>query len=235
MEMKSNTVRSVPMLPLFAGALFTLVGIMLTLDNLDLAEAEPVLRFWPVALIAAGVAKLIERGNRFASLALIVVGALLLADNLSLVRLSLFDFWPLILIGIGATFVARSLGANPVSRLSEGSSGSSFALLAERNVRITESDYRGGNASAFMGSLKLDLTDADITSGPAVLNANAMWGSIEIIVPDRWEVVADVTPFMAAFEMRMAGSPPDPSRRLIVRGGALWAGIEVKSASRRSA
>lgn len=234
MEMKSIAARPVPMLPLIAGGLFTLVGIMLTLDNLDLVEAEPVLRFWPVALIAAGVAKLFESGNRFVAAALVVAGSLLLADNLRLIRLSIFDLWPLILIGIGATFVARAVGVNPVSRLTEGSSGSNFALLAERDVRVTESDYRGGNASAFMGTLKLDLTDADITSGPAVLNANAMWGSIEIVVPDRWEVVADVTPFMAAFEMR-TGDTTDPSRRLIVRGGALWAGIEVKSASRRSA
>lgn len=222
------------MLPLIAGSVFTVVGVMLTLDNLDLVEAEPVLRFWPVALIAAGLAKFFQRGNRFVAIALAVAGSVLLAGNLGLIRTSLFDLWPLVLIGIGATFVLRSMGVKPESRLTEAARGSNLALLAERNVRVTDGDYRGGNASAFLGTFKLDLTEADITNGPAVLNAHAMWGSIEIVVPDGWEVVADVTPFMAAFEMRTGGTP-DPSRRLIVRGGALWAGIGVKSASRRSA
>lgn len=220
-------------MPLIAGTFFTALGLLITLDNFDLVNASHLLRYWPLVLVAAGLAKVADAGSsRVIAVILLVLGAALLADNVGLIRFELFDLWPLILIGVGAMFVARSMGKGPAAPASSSGGERSFAMLSERTVRIDAKDYRGGSASAFMGSLTVDLSEADITSGPAVLHAHAMWGGVVIIVPERWEVIGDVTPFMAAFEMKTRGTS-DPSRTLIVRGGAMWAGIEVKSASRR--
>ena len=247
MESSKVEQRPLPAIPLIAGAFFTLAGVLLTLDNFDLVDASRVLRFWPLALVGAGLAKLLDpalvsgadgvrrgAGGQVGAIALIVIGTLFVADNLGYIRFELFDLWPLILIGVGAMFVARSMEARPPRAMNERSGGTDLALLGEQSVRVDTRDYRGGSASAFLGSLKVDLTDADIAHGPAVLYTRAMWGSVEIIVPERWEVIGDVTPFMAAFEMKTQG-PSDPSRTLIVRGGAMWAGIEVKRAERRNA
>ena len=227
--------RSLPAIPLIAGAFFTVAGVMLALDNLDLADSESVLRYWPVVLIVAGLAKFAEReGSRIAATLFVLAGTGLLADNLGLIRFSLFDLWPLILIAVGAAFVAQSLGMKPAAKATESLRGGEFALLSERNVQVTERDYRGGSAAAFMGTLRLDLTAAEIAQSPAVLHTHAMWGSVEVLVPDHWEIVSEGTPFMAAFEVHARGVS-DPKRRLIVRGGALMAGVEVKAVSRRMA
>lgn len=234
--MQTGTIesRSFSIVPLIAGGFFTLLGVLLTLDNFDVIESEQLLNYWPVVLLAVGVAKWFDaHSSRIAAVLFLVAGAILLADNVGLLRFSIFDLWPLILIAIGAGFVARSMGVDPARRFAEVARQGNVAVLSERRIDVTTSDYRGGSATAFMGTLHLDLSRADITNGPAILDVHTMWGAIEIIVPERWEVVGQVTPFMAGFEVKVRGAA-DPSRRLIVRGGALMAGIEVKSARREA-
>ena len=77
-----------------------------------------------------------------------------------------------------------------------------------------------------MGGCELDLTEADIVHSPAIIDAFVMWGGIEIYVPDKWEVVGEVVPFMGGFEMKTGAGSPE--RRLIVRGGVVMGGIEIK-------
>lgn len=228
MEARLNDPRVSPAVPLIVGAFFAVVGLVLTLDNLDVIDSGTILRFWPVVLILVGATKLVqEQGNRVIAFVVLLAGVGLLGDNLGLVRFSLFDLWPLLFILVGAAFVARSVGLNPARYLAEKTQSSALAVFSERLVEETSSDYRGGSAAAFLGALKLDLTQADISSGPAVLYAHSFWGSVEILVPDHWEIVGEVTPFMAAFEVQGRG-PADPTRQLIVRGATMMAGIEVK-------
>lgn len=235
MDVKPIDYRTVPAVPLIAGLFFTVAGIMLTLDNLDFVDSDSVLRYWPAALIVAGIMKLLDReSSRIIAAILIIGGSGLLADNLGMIRFSLFDLWPLVLIAVGAVFVARSLGVNPAAGAAASMRSGELAVLSERNLEVTDSDYRGGSAAAFMGTLRLDLTRAEIVQSPAVLHAHSMWGSVEVIVPDHWEIVSQGSPFMGAFEVHARGAS-DPKKRLIVRGGALMAGVEVKAASRRSA
>ena len=44
------------------------LGMLWTLDNLDVLESEPITRWWPVVLIVIGLVKLLDRhANRFAA------------------------------------------------------------------------------------------------------------------------------------------------------------------------
>jgi predicted membrane protein len=218
-----------------AGLFFTATGLLLTADNLDLVDADRYLRFWPGLLIVVGVFKLIDRrSSRFVAVALIIAGTWLLALSLDLVRFTLFDLWPLILIAVGLAFLGRAFGImDPTERLASASAANNLSMFAVRKIVETSQDYRGGNMVALLGGHELDLTGASITNAPAVIDAFAFWGSIEIVVPDDWEIVSEVTPIMAGFEAR-SGTNADPRKRLIIRGAALMAGIEVRNASRRA-
>ena len=214
---------------LMAGLFFMAAGLLLTADNLDLLDAEPYLELWPALLIALGVFKLLDaNSSRISAGVIVLIGAWLLALNLNLIRFSVFDLWPLVLIAAGIGFIVHA-----VRRPRETFSGSGIAIFTQRKVNETTKDYRGGNAVAFMGGHTIDLTEADITTSPAVLDVFAWWGGIEIFVLDHWEVVSEVTPVMAAFEMKRPGTSGDPNKRLVIRGAAIMASIDVKS--RRSA
>jgi predicted membrane protein len=210
---------------LMAGLFFTAAGLLLTADNLDLMEAEPYLELWPALLIALGVFKLLDAGSsRLASGVIILIGVWLLALNLEWIRFSIFELWPLVLIAAGVGFIVHAVRGERETR---GSSG--VAIFANRKTVETTRDYRGGNLVAVMGGQTIDLMDADITISPAVLDVFAWWGSVEIFVPDHWEVVSEVTPVMAGFELKRGRAAGDPNKRLIIRGAAVMAGIDVKA------
>lgn len=213
---------------LIVGLFFTAVGILLTADNFDLIDADDYLRFWPVVLVAAGLVKLAEpRGPRIVGGLLTLVGAGLLADTLGWVEFSTFDLWPLVLIAIGGLLIARALGFSPEA------SAPNLAIFSNRRNVETSRNYRGGRYAAMLGGYELDLTGADITDGPAIIDTFAFWGAVEITVPEGWEVIGEVMPVMAGFDVKTS-PPATPAKKLIIRGWALQAGIEVKSASRRT-
>jgi hypothetical protein len=73
-----------------------------------------------------------------------------------------------------------------------------------------------------------------MTRRPAVVDATAIWGGIEILVPEDWEVIGEVVPVIGGFEMKVASSVSSAGGQLVVRGVALMGGIEVKSVRRTS-
>ena len=93
-----------------AGVFFTLLGILLTLDNLDLANADRFLPYWPLFLIVIGLMKLPKRDSRVPAVIAIVIGALLLPD---VFRFSIFDLWPVALILAGLAILAHAFGFRP--------------------------------------------------------------------------------------------------------------------------
>ena len=208
---------------LIAGIFFTLLGVLLTLDNLDLADADQILPYWPVFLIAIGILKLRERRSRTFAVMAIAVGALFLTD---LFRFSIFDFWPMILVFAGLVLVARAFGFR-VSNVSNEPSSTIWAIFGVRKEEVTTRNYAGGRIIAFMGGCELDLRNADMEQGSAELEIIVVWGGIEIKVPEGWEVIGNTVPIMGGADIRTKAAPG--GRRLIVNGLAIMAGVDIKS------
>jgi predicted membrane protein len=78
-----------------------------------------------------------------------------------------------------------------------------------------------------MGGCELDLRHASI-QGEAVLNVFAMWGGIEIKVPEDWVVSMQGTPILGGFSEKTMVSK-DTSKRLVIRGYAIMGGVEVRN------
>src|SRR5947207_270012 len=95
---------------LIAGVFFAILGVLLTLEQLDIFDAGRVLRYWPVVLIVFGLMNLGDAGRRGLAIVGIVVGSLMVALRASVLRFSLFDLWPVLLIGIGGVIILRALG-----------------------------------------------------------------------------------------------------------------------------
>jgi predicted membrane protein len=208
------------------GVFFTLLGILLTLDNLDFIDADRFLAFWPLFLIAIGLLKLQDRDNRIPALFAIAAGALLLLFTTDWVRFSIFDLWPVALILAGLAIVAHAFGFRaPV--LAGGSDSTILAILGVRKEAVTAHNYRGGRIIAFMGGCELDLTHADMDDVPAQLEIVAIWGGVEIKVPEGWEVTGNVLPVMGGADIRTNAVPG--GRKLVVNGMVIMAGVDIKS------
>ncbi|MDB5745779.1 MAG: hypothetical protein JWP72_627, partial [Massilia sp.] len=73
----------------------------------------------------------------------------------------------------------------------------------------------------------LDMRGASIR-GEATINVFAFWGGVTIKCPPDWTIVLQGTPIMGGFDEKTA-TPPDNSKRLVIRGYAIMGGVEVRN------
>lgn len=205
-------------------------GILLTLDNLNIMDIGNVWRFWPLVLIAVGLVQMLWAGS-MAGLGtgaiLAVAGSLLLLRNLNYLRFSLGDFWPLILVVIGGSLAWQALdrGRGLSPHASDVVSG--FAVMSGVKRSSNSQSFRGGDFTAIMGGCEIDLRQASISDGEAVIQGLALWGGIEIKVPEDWSVRSSVLPLMGGFEDKTRPPKEGGKKTLHVRGLAIMGGIEV--------
>ena len=218
--------------------LFALVaGSLLILDNMGVLAAWDYLRFWPALLILVGLVKMTQPGSgRVFGLLLALVGAWLLADVLDVAEFDFDYVWPVILMVGGLNLLVSEVFRRS-RRVPPETDAEIDALALLGGVKRTSASqrFRGGSATAIMGGCEIDLRQAAIAQGEtAVFDTFAMWGGIELVVPETWAVELKGVPIMGAFEdntRQTAGS----TQRLVIKGMAIMGGVEVKSAPRREA
>lgn len=212
------------------GLVVMAVGVVLLLDNLDWVESGQILRFWPLLLIGFGVKHLFgARGRGTAVIGAVLAGAggVLLLSSLDVLDIDIWQLWPLLLIVFGFLMWTRSRwdARSPA----DGDAENWHAFLGGIQRRIDATAFRGGSATAFMGGVVLDLTNADMAGDEAVVHVLAMWGGVEMRIPDTWAVEVNVVPIMGGVVDKTFGGPAEPTKRLVVDGTVLMGGIEIRN------
>jgi hypothetical protein len=226
--MNGTAVRVSP--KLLIGVLALSLGILWTLDSFDLIDSDRYTRWWPAVLIIAGLIRLLDpHAGKVASVVMVLAGGLLLGDNLRLFDLDPGQLIPLGLVLLGAKLMWDSFARTRAMPVSEDPSAEIHAVAVMAGVKrqTTSQEFRGGDASAVMGGVEIDLRNAKIADGAeAVIDTFAWWGGVEITVPPNWRVVGKVFPLMGAFEDKtVSGTGPT----LYITGMAIMGGVEVKN------
>jgi predicted membrane protein len=219
---------------LIAGALLIFFGVLFTLDNMGVLDAGDVLSYWPVILIAIGLLKVLQpphEGHRKLGYVLLALGVFFQLQILGFTHMR--SAWPFLLVVIGGLLVWRALGRSAGPPAAESSSQlSEFAVMGGVHRVVESSDFRGGEATAIMGAVELDLRGSTIVTSPAVIDVFALWGGIEITVPPEWKVDVKAMPILGGFENKARSSVRDssaPAQELVIRGTALMGGVEIKN------
>ncbi len=223
---------------LVLGLVVIVMGVLFTLDNLGMADAGEILRWWPLALIAYGVTRL----TGFCCRQIIVTGALftlvgvwLLLHSLGYVRLGFWDLWPLLLVGLGASMVggalrrSRTAAAGGVPGEEVSSTLSAFALWSGSVRKVVSQDFRGGDVTAVMGGHEIDLRAAKMPAGSAVVDLLVWWGGVDIRVPEDWRVSNEAFPFMGGIEDATKAPTGEVRGTLVLKGLIVMGGVEVKN------
>lgn len=242
---------------LILGLSLIAIGAAYYLDRAGHFEASNLWDYAPIALVVAGLGKLLRPASgsgRLVGFVIAFIGFALLSENLGLFAFDPWDLWPVILVVAGVALVVDGGRHRSVT---EGSSVDALAVLGGASRVCASSDFRGGDLAAFMGGCEIDLRSAQIVGGPAVIDAFAFWGGIELKVPKNWEVIVKGVPLLGSYEdntelegrdregpddefLRAESWDDDSFRRdllddltgrqqLVVKGFAIMGGVEVRN------
>jgi predicted membrane protein len=229
---------------LVIGLALAAAGVLFLLGNLGYDYVHAVLRYWPVVLILLGASKVLrahDAGAAIGGALFILAGTWLLLTNLRLVDISFWlalrTYWPVLLVAAGLSIVTRALRRGSGVRqetMDPDNDLRTVAILGATKRTSSAAALTGGEITAVMGGVQLDLTRATLAPvngtgrREAVLDVFAMWGGIEVFVPEGWVVDGRVFPFLGGFEDKTRPVPDERAPRLIVRGMAVMGGVEVK-------
>jgi cell wall-active antibiotic response 4TMS protein YvqF len=217
------------------GLLVIAVGVLFTLDNLEVLDARDYLRYWPAGLVAVGGLKLWQAARDgqgwFSGVFFTVLGVWMLVNRIVYIRLDARDVWPLLLLGLGGFMVWRGFGVRRRGQPLDGRARlSALAIMGGVARRSNAPDFAGGEIMAIMGGCEIDLRQASIAPGnDAVIDVFAFWGGIQIRVPEDWTVVTSAIPLMGGVEDKSRPLQPASGKRLDVRGLVLMGGVEIKN------
>jgi hypothetical protein len=234
MEDRTRPILSWLSMRLVLGLCLAAVGALVLLDNLNVFEIDRLWDYWPVILILLGVARLLQPQGRGLGFLLLGVGVWLLGDNLGYWDLDTGDLFAALLILFGGylALTALSRGRGPRRAVTDEKSVDLFAIMGGVNRTCNSQDFQGGSATVFIGACELDLRPARIAHPPAVIDAFAWWGGVEITVPEDWTVELRGVPILGGFEDNTRPPADGPTQRLVVRGMAIMGGVEVKNSKK---
>lgn len=235
------------------GTILAGVGIILLLDNLGFTVVDRIWDWWPAILILFGGARVVSSfgwGGRIWGAAILFAGTILLLHNLGYIHGNPWEyFWPVILIVIGLGMLTRALDRGgdtfvwwpPRPVVSAGAATADtiaeWAIFGGVRRRIESQNFQGGEALAMFGGINLDFTKAGIQQEEVRVEANAMFGGIDIRVPDSWQVVVRGMGIFGGYEDKTWHTPStagasgteDKRPRLLITGFAVFGGVSVKT------
>ena len=206
------------------------LGTFWILSQAGVSNAHRLAELWPVGIILLAVAVALNGGGWVSTLVVGFVGIWLLNESIGLFRFDIGDLWPLVLVFFGIRLIMKGTG---MRRLGTGAMPTgadrfrSIAILGNREHQVEGSDFERADATAFLGSSKIDLRRS--TFEEATIDALCLAAGINITVSPDTRVISSVVPVMAGYEDKRT-ERSEPSRTLYLRGVVIWGGIEVYSA-----
>jgi predicted membrane protein len=222
---------------LILGIFVITLGVLALVDRFNIFHIGSIFQFWPTVFILIGLLKITgskSRASIITGTIFIAVGMVLMLSHVGLINFSWGDWWPVILIvvGIAIVFKDRSGGSRKEwfgenLFANENSSLDITAVMGGNKTVNNSQDFKGGELTAIMGGIELDLRTASIQQ-EAILNIWATWGGIVIKIPADWTVVNRGMAIMGGIEDKSFASST-ATKRLIITGTAIMGGVEIKN------
>jgi hypothetical protein len=212
------------------GSILVAVGAVFLLDAAGAVEAGPVLaHWWPAAVVLLAAFQIAsERRVGPVSGVLLAVGLLLLGATTGLFgSIDWGVVWPiaLILAGAGLLFGWGRRRMGTVDR----DEVAGTAVLSSARVATRSGAFRRASVTAVLGGLTLDLTRATPVPGGASVSATAVFGGIDVLVPEGWSVTIRGIPLFGGWDDTTARTREGSEvPRVDIQALVVFGGLEVK-------
>ncbi len=229
---------------IFAGIAVVGAGTLLLLRKSGV-EIPHWIFSWASFFLLAGIYNGIKHSFRnFSWLILMGIGAVFMVDEL-VTDIAIRPYlWPIVIIGAGLFIIFK-----PKKKYSDrfnkrcgnwkNEKKNQFsddyleasAVFGSVIKNIISKDFKGGEINSVFGGSEINLSQADI-QGRVELEVNCVFGGVKLVVPSHWEIKSELAAVLGSVEDKRGLNPnviQDPNKVLILRGNAVFGGIEIKS------
>ena len=216
------------------GLFFILIGIGFAGNAFNLWNFELFFRgWWTLFIIIPCAISLIQNGFRVSNLAGLIIGIMLLMSSQGIIDGNVMGklVVPFIFVLIGLSMIFKNLfhGDNNI-RIDvkyQGGAAEHSAIFAGNRYQITGEKFMGTTINAIFGGVDLDLRNA-IIDEDIVINATAVFGGIDILVPANVKVKVSNVPIFGGVDNKV-GTPLDPNAPTIfLNSTCMFGGIDIK-------
>lgn len=216
------------------GVFFIILGIVIGLKSLNILDINIFFRgWWTLFIIIPCFINLFnEREGKLGNLIGLIIGVSLLlsAQNIFEFRIIAKLIVPFIFVMIGLSFLLNNTIKGKISeKVAEGKKNgleSIVATFAEQKIDKTDESFKGANLDAVFGGIKLDLRDANLEE-ETVIEASAIFGGIEIIVPKGVNVKVKSTPIFGGVDNHISNKKEE-KKTIYIEAFCLFGGLEIK-------
>lgn len=131
-------------------------------------------------------------------------------------------------IVVFAAFLSQA-SPTPARALEDGTGFKTTAILSGRQHHTALESFVGGEATAFLGGVQLDLRSSTMTEATAVVEVFVMMGGIDLWIPADWVVVNEVDVVMGGIEDKTRRSNSEGAKRLVLQGTVLMGGLNIRN------
>jgi len=221
---------------LFLAFILIFFGLLILLNNLGVASFDLTLGvWWPLILIVSGLHQLFSSRftNLFAFILLFLGGAFQLRQ-LGLIDAAQFRVvWPLLLILFGLILLFNfGSGRRRVADTAPENTVDILVLFGGMERRVASPSFLGGNLTALFGGATLDLRGSEMPKGANLLNIQAIFGGVDLILPEGWNVEIRGIPILGGIEdqrTKQVGPEVATGPKLLINAFVFCGGIEVKN------
>ncbi|MBO5376719.1 MAG: hypothetical protein J6A52_07725 [Bacilli bacterium] len=216
------------------GLILIVIGIVIGLNSFGITDINLFFEGWWTLfiIIPCTIDLFSDKTGKVGNLIGIIIGVALLLITRDIIDLALIAklIIPIIFVLIGLSLIFNStIKKNIADKVREGSiSGLEpiVATFSKQEAIKEDENFKGAALEAVFGTVVFDLRKANIEK-EAVIKANAIFGSIEILIPKNTEVKIKSTPIFGSVSNNTAKTKGE-KKTIYVEAFAMFGGVDIK-------
>lgn len=210
------------------GLIIIVYGVLFLFANYELISFNDINRFfWPSAFLIFGIAGLIDnRKIDFFFTTFVLVGLVLFLQAFDIVsdRFIQLTLWPVLIIGIGVTFLFNFSKKVFVS----GNNKKYIAIFSGIEEKNNGEENINTEITAIFGGADIDYRNAKFKDKKIYMDITTIFGGVELTVPDNVKVITKGVPIFGGCENKTKVNN-DVEHELIISYNVIFGGIEIKN------
>lgn len=215
------------------GALFILFGIGYLLNAFDVLDFNIgyfFYKWYPLLIILFGIHLLSNKKFIFGSI-VSIFGLLLQLEQLNVVDVNIWQLvFPFALVGIGINMIVKKNKHSPRSlndfRVEKNFEINNVFSSDERNVN--SSSLERGEVFSLFGSATVDMSNSIISDNNFYLEMTAIFGSIDIRLPEDCRIELKGTPIFGSIDDR-SKSNAISTKKVVLDCTCVFGGIDIRN------